>query len=484
MRLFLRLEMLAALLALLCLAAGCGDDDDDSAPDDDATDDDDASPDDDTGDDDDITDDDTVDDDTGDDDTDEEGPYYQDFLRYWRTMDEGYAYFIEKQIDWDAVFETNDQSAFNEDDPADFALLIARITAALNDVHTRSGLTGVPLERMPFKTATGVCLQRMDESVHLSRLTPAAEAAGMILGDQVLQLDDEPVDDVLDRAVSWQGCSSDQCCDYYRLSHVDQYASGQDEVVYSLMRGAQPLEVSLSRGGGTDGVCKHQTLVDFLADAEGGVLKYKPIGDDLGYLQLSTLSDGYQEQIEQDLDQALSDFAGVSGLIFDARYNGGGSDLVAMAVLKRFLSQIVIPVSVRYKNGPAHDQFSPWIPEPVLGGSSPTGLPVVFLVNGGCVSAADFFVAAASYVPTFTLLGTASCGGTGAPKSDTLPYSGITYYYSQMQRRYRETGEQIEGVGVAPDLVVDLDPEDLALGIDTQIEAAVDLLRDSAGIPY
>jgi len=423
-------------------------------------------------DDDDVIDDDT-DDDVDDDDV-AEGPYYQDFLRYWHTMDEGYAYFIEKEIDWDAVFETYEPAAFSETDLEDFQLLIAKITASLGDSHTRS--TG----RLPSRASTGVCLMRIGDGVYVSHLTDEAEQAGLELGDEVVSLDGEPVDDVLARAKSWEGCSSPHCCDFYRLPHVERYSAGEDSVLYEVVRDGVPLEFELDRLGGGEGSCKHEAMLRFLEDASGDIVKYKPIGDDLGYIHLSTLSDAYMDGILQELDQALATFAGRDGVVFDARYNRGGSDIVAMAVLSRFLDRTVWPVAFRYKDGPEHDDFTVWVPEPVLPGSNPTSIPVVFLVNGACISAADFFVAAASYVPTFTLMGTTSCGATGAPKHDTLPASGITYYYSQMQRKYLLTGEQIEGNGIAPDVVVEQDVGDLYQCVDTQVEAAIAWLRRSA----
>jgi len=492
----IRWIVLVAVMALALAFVGCDssdssddDDNDDATPIDDDTSDDDTSDDDtsdddtsddDTSDDDtvddDTIDDDTIDDDTGDDDT-FEGPYYSDFQRYWMTMDEGYAYFIEKDVDWDAVYETYEPLARAETELGPFALLIAEMTAGLRDTHTWSSMSAVPPGLLPYATATGVCLQRCGAGVYVSRLTNAAISAGMELGDHVIALDGDPVDDVLAEAVHWEGCSTAQCCDFFRLAHVDRFSAGDDSVVYTIERGDATVDIELLRTGGGSGTCKMGPLVDWLKNASGAVLRYKPIDDDLGYLHLSTLSEGYLDTILAELDAALDQFAGRDGLIFDARYNHGGSDLTAMAVLARFLDQVVWPVAVRYKNGPAHDDFTPWLPEPVLAGDDPTAAPVVFLINGGCVSAADFFAAAAAYVPTFTLLGTTSCGATGAPKNDMLPVSGITYYYSQMQRKFLATGEQIEGYGIAPDVVVDIDPADLAGGIDSQLQAAIDLLR-------
>jgi len=406
-----------------------------------------------------------------------DSPFHQDFLRYWRTMDEGYAYFIEKGIDWDEVFETYEPLVHSVLDVATFQLMIARITASLDDSHTWSSIYDVPLDRLPFRRSTGVCLGRMAKRIYIIRLTDEAWQAGLEVGDEVIQLDGEPVDAVLDRAKTWEGCSTSQCCDFYVLSHVDSYSAGVDAVVYTVLRDGWIWEHTVGRAGFAGGACAPAALSDFLEDAAGAVLKFKPIDDDLGYIGLSTLSDGAYERILQDLDAALCTFDGRRGIIFDARYNHGGSDLTAMAVLARFLDRFTLPVIFRYKNGPGHEDFTWWLPHPLIPRPNPVTTPVVFLMNGACVSAADFFVAAASTVPTFTLLGTPSCGGTGAPRNDYLPNSGITYTYSQMQRKYRCTGEQIEGNGIIPDILVEQDPEDLAGGLVTPLEAAKDFLR-------
>jgi C-terminal processing protease CtpA/Prc len=478
-------EILLICLVWFALVAGCEPSDDQGTADDESPADDDTTPADDDDDDDNDNDDDNDDDNDNDNDNDNdddtaEGPFYRDYLRYWQTMDENYAYFIEKNVDWDAVFAEYEALARTVDEVGRFQLLIARITASLRDSHTWSSLQAVPAGQLPYRVATGVCLQRIGTDVYVSRLNDAGEVAGLQLGDQVVALDDEPVDDVLARAAQWEGCSTAHCCDHWELPRVDRYSSGEDAVAYTVWRGGDTLTVEVERGGGGDGLCKPDALMRFQEDTHGTVLKAKPIDDDLGYIYLGTLSDGYLDTILAELDQALAAFADRDGLIFDARYNIGGSDLTAMAVLARFLDHLAWPVAFRYKNGPAHDEFTPWLPEPIPPGLDPTDMPVVFLINGGSISAADFFAAGASFVDTFTLLGTPSCGATGAPDHDTLPASATTYYFSQMQRKYLPTGEQIEGHGIAPDIVIEQDPADIVAGLDTQIEAAIEWLRQSA----
>jgi len=456
------------MLFALISGCDCGDDDDDSSS---VSDDDDDDNDDD---------DDTIDDDDDDDDDDdfEEGPYFDDFNYYWQTMDRGYGYFIEKNIDWDKIFTQYEDEAFSETDLSKFALMIGKITASLGDSHTWASMNMVAEQDLPYRPATGVCLERIGGKVFVAKITEPAITAGMELGDEVILLDGQAVDDVLAKAVSWEGCSSVHCCDSYRLSHVERFSQGESSVLYSLKRGQTNIDVSIQRAGHISGSCKPQALLDFLDDASGNILKYKAMDNDLGYIHLSTLSDSYMDQILQELDDALDIFDGPDGIIFDARFNRGGSDLTAMAVLSRFLDQLIFPVSFRYKNGDEHDDFTLWIPEPVLPGPDPVDAPVVFLINGACVSAADFFAAAASYVPTFTLMGTTTCGATGAPKYDILPASGITFYYSQMQRKYLLNGEQIEGIGIAPDIFSEQDPDDIDQGIDSQIQQAAAYLKN------
>ena len=92
-----------------------------------------------------------------------EGPYYQDFLRFWTTMDEGYAYFIEKGIDWDALFDLYEPIAYDETDRASFALMIAGITTGAESATTaRSG----PLSRS----------ERTSSSAATSRSRPSSSS--------------------------------------------------------------------------------------------------------------------------------------------------------------------------------------------------------------------------------------------------------------------------------------------------------------------
>ncbi len=473
--------LFAALFAS-CLGGSDDNDSTDSVSDEDASDDDSVNEvDDDKETDDDLDDDanDDIDDDVNDDIDDDSCPgvFYGDFLTYSQTMDEGYAYFELKGIDWDAIVESCRDRACAHSDPDEFALMIMKMHAALSDSHSWVWTPNLPADKYPDRRPTGVCLYRIGEKAYVSRLTDEADGAGMLHGDEVVSLDGESVDEVLDRAKSWEGCSSPHCCDYYRLPHADRFSAGQGEVEYGIVRDGLPMQITVSRTGGGYGTCMPEMLERFLEDASGTVLKYKAVGDDIGYLQLSTLSDSSMDLILADLDDAL-DLFGTRPLVFDARFNGGGSDLVAMSVLARFLGQWISPVDFRYKLGPEHDSFTPWLPEPVLPGTDPAPNRVIFLINGGCISAGDFFAAAASYVPTFELLGTTSCGATGAPKTDTLLISEITYSYSQMQRRYSATGRQIEGIGIAPDYFVEQDAADLADGIDTQLARAVELLRE------
>ena len=92
------------------------------------------------------------------------------------------------------------------------------------------------------------------------------------------------------------------------------------------------------------------------------------------------------------------------------------------------------------------------------------------LTNRQVYSAASAFAAYMASLPNVTLVG----GGGGAPYSSEL-MNGWQFNFSANQLMDLDQ-EQIEN-GVAPDIKVDISPEDEAAGRDTILETALDLLR-------
>jgi len=123
------------------------------------------------------------------------------------------------------------------------------------------------------------------------------------------------------------------------------------------------------------------------------------------------------------------------------------------------------------------DKFSAWHIMGISAATNPKAYhykkPVVVLMDAGCFSATDNFLGALQGTPNVTLLGTASGGGSGRMGSYSLPNTKLPLTLCQMAS-FRANGDQFDGRGVAPDVVVEARPEDqLVTGGDSVLNAAL-----------
>jgi hypothetical protein len=198
----------------------------------------------------------------------------------------------------------------------------------------------------------------------------------------------------------------------------------------------------------------------------------------VGYLRISTFG---QPDIDAGVDTALAALGdSIPGLIVDVRGNGGGSDTEAQAVAGHFTRQRVLYAYHRYKSGPGHDDFGPSIPDYL----QPSGRhryygPIAVLTNRGVYSAAEDFVLAMHALPHVTTVGDTTGGGSGNPIARELPNGWIVHV--PRWQLWGVGGTFFEGVGLAPDLAVQITDADKVQGRDTILERAWSLLLLQAG---
>jgi hypothetical protein len=243
----------------------------------------------------------------------------------------------------------------------------------------------------------------------------------------------------------------------------------------------------------------------------------RKLDGDLGYLRIAEMAD--DEAFLASLDRAMADFRGTRGLVIDVRGNGGGS----RAALRRLFPYFMKADEVRIANVAAGriqgDDLSNrflwtatanvWTApqrgriEAFLAGFKPEWTlpagrlgdwhvmlldrslnesaylyeaPVVVLCDAGCFSATDIFLGAFKGWRNVRLVGAASGGGSGRARPFALARSGIRGRISSMAS-FRPDGRLYDGRGVEPDVVVESTPEDWVGRTDSQLDAAVRLLR-------
>jgi tricorn protease len=147
------------------------------------------------------------------------------------------------------------------------------------------------------------------------------------------------------------------------------------------------------------------------------------------------------------------------GLIIDVRYNAGGS--VSALILEKLARRRIGYVKSRWSQ-----QAAPYLPYSVSG-------PMIALTNEYTVSDGDIFSHGFKQLELGTLIGKRTEGAV----------VGITHHQYLVDRTrttqpefflwFADVGWNVENYGVAPDIEVEIEPQDYLRGVDPQLDRAV-----------
>ncbi|MCF7804013.1 MAG: hypothetical protein K9N46_01760 [Candidatus Marinimicrobia bacterium] len=198
-----------------------------------------------------------------------------------------------------------------------------------------------------------------------------------------------------------------------------------------------------------------------------GNLEYEYMTPDIGYIYISTFTEGDWKRA---FDQILRYFGDSKGLILDVRNNSGGHGSTFYYLLAKFLTS---PVTVT--------DFSRTLTRKTTISPSTENQytkPVVILLNGTSASAAEIFPALMHDEQAVTLIGDTTAGLGGNIYEFDLPSGKRARIINRYFTSY--DGTVIEWNGVVPDIRVEQTPADLQQGADYQLEFARDYL---SGLP-
>ena len=179
-------------------------------------------------------------------------------------------------------------------------------------------------------------------------------------------------------------------------------------------------------------------------------LAYGMAAPTVGYVRITSF-DGTGWSGE--LDDALVALNAAKSLILDIRDNQGGFRQTSTSMAGRFVDRPEAYAYVRYRNGPAHSDFTDPIMQTVSpAGSRRFGGRVYLLVNRHVLSAAEDFVLAMKVSSRVTTVGDTTGGAAGSPLARELP-NGWTYRLTEWIE-YMIDGRVFEQIGLAPDVYV------------------------------
>ena len=186
-------------------------------------------------------------------------------------------------------------------------------------------------------------------------------------------------------------------------------------------------------------------------------------GKKVGYLHLTSFSSSLPIQVEKKLGEFEKE--NINNLIIDLRGNSGGYLQSTTDILEMFLEKNDLMFSLEYK-------------AKTVKYKAETGMNknfnIVVLINGGSASASEVLASALKDNEKATIIGSKSYGKGKVQMTGELE-DGSMYKYTSA-KWYRPNGECIDGVGITPDIVVEINEnyfENPVIENDNQLMSAI-----------
>ena len=374
------------------------------------------------------------------------------FRRIWRTLGERFYDPAMKGADWPALREKYEALAVGARDSRQFERVVAMMSGELNASHMGFAADVWP---RPFVAAAAAPTAHSGLVVRDDPGDGPLVIARVLAGSPVSQLKEAPqpgeiVTRIAGQAVDGHtplegllGGAADR-----PLPLVVQAADGRQRVLE--LRGIPYARARMLGQEARVAACR-----DLAATPPGPRLAYLPwthmAAEDIAQLELAI----YRASLDHD------------GLILDVRGNAGGNaadEVLAMFSQPRHV--LTVP-----RGGPSG--------YPVERRAHPVwDQPLVILCNENTCSNAEIFCHAMQRSRRAPLVGSATAACVISAVEETIPDLGC------LQVPFRgwfdaDSGANLDGLGVVPELAVALGPADEAAGRDPQLQRAVELLRET-----
>lgn len=241
--------------------------------------------------------------------------------------------------------------------------------------------------------------------------------------------------------------------------------TGQDLTnVVTKIKGEEGTEVTIS-------MLRGEEVIDFTMKRkviEVPTVEYEMLADQVGYILITEFDAVTVQQFHDALTTLMSD--GMEKLIIDLRNNGGGSVDAVGKIADELLPEGLI-VYTEYKGGKRVD---------INSDASCIDIPMAVLMNGASASASEILAGALQDYNAAVIVGTQSYG-KGIVQS-VLDLQDGTALKLTTAKYYTPNGNNIHGIGITPDVEIDL-PEELKKEVtlsfeeDVQLQKAIEVLQ-------
>jgi carboxyl-terminal processing protease len=190
----------------------------------------------------------------------------------------------------------------------------------------------------------------------------------------------------------------------------------------------------------------------------------KRMDDNIGYVSFSA----FIPPVDEHFGEVIDSMGDVRGLVIDIRGNPGGMHEVGEAIVSKLLQKETLFSIFKYR-----DKTEEVVVQP---GENTYDGPVVVMIDVMNASASERFSGCIQSIGRAVVIGERSSGSVGPSDVKKLP-NGASFMYL-ISQSLTPDGTVLEGHGVIPDIVVGLDRKALLDGKDTQLERAIEYIRN------
>lgn len=342
----------------------------------------------------------------------------QIFEEVWRTVNDHYLYTDFHQLNWNALHDEYATMLEQEQSRETFYTMMIELVARLNDDHSRflppadAQTENTTINNNEVTVGIGVLTRARPDGGFIQSVFPDSPAAraGLEARDRIIAVDGRP----------------------YLADDGNMLGEAGSVVRLTVVRPGEKLR---------DVVLTRQEVQNHI------VPTYHRFPGNIGYVAIPTM---WVNDMDEQVNGALTDLVAegpLDGLILDVRSNGGGWLYVLSGVLSHFV------------RGQVGVFFSRQAARPLEIGA-PSGpdlrhVKLVVLIDNETASYAEVLAAVLQQQHQALVIGTHSAGNTETTYAYTLS-DGSRLWLAQEGFRL-PSGQNLEGVGVLPDIAMDID---------------------------
>ena len=377
--------------------------------------------------------------------------YIASAIMFWAVTQHFYPYFDAVDVDWDASLSNALQTILSDDKVTVWEGALQTLVADLSDGHSRfNSHTSIytPFVSLGWVEGQVVVLE-------------AVGKAGEFLqpGDVIMEVDGETAENRLQEQMNLFSSPTVQYKRYQALS--------------TLLGGPEFTDVVLTvqHFDGSQEIIKlERNALAYPAEPQNRPANFSELASGIFYIDLTRSNN-------ETFEDKLIELDGAKGIIFDLRgYPSVNASFMELLIHEPVTSpHFLIPQTTTPNQENVTFDDGAWTLSPR--NDAPLSQNIVFLTDGRAISYSETLLAIIKHHQVAEIVGEPTAGTNGNINRILLPTNHMVSWTGMLV--LNQDGSHHHGIGVQPTVPIAQTLEDLHNGIDTQLQAAIQLIEEN-----